>query len=370
MWQNVGDITQSRMQNLLNQLQRTKLILTGLLLVVAGVVLLVIGRSVNREQQGLIELIPWGELGGILIGAGLLGIWVDHLFQKEASASSEHQMRRLLNEHAPVMRDAVLSAFAADHADLQRVATPEMLDRLISNSLGMRLDDQAFADDIYADISQQAIGAAERWHDLTIDINLTPLNDPAGYFEVTARWEYAVVPKHLDRRFVCLSDKAEYAEVAQSAGDVSPWFFKPDDSVKANDPLAFELLAFAIDGRERTIRRSSRKNFQSYTVSVGQELIDAGEQVMISYTTRTITKMDGNLLFFDIEQPTNNIRVNFDYTGCDLSAISAIDLVPSVRKTRIEHSPPEVPTKTVRVELDGWTFPRAGVAFVWSHRSE
>ena len=38
------------------------------------------------------------------------------------------------------MRDAVLEAFAANHDDLARIATPHMLDHVITNSLALRLD--------------------------------------------------------------------------------------------------------------------------------------------------------------------------------------------------------------------------------------
>ena len=41
-----------------------------------------------------------------------------------------------------------------------------------------------------------------------------------------------------------------------------------------------------------------------------------------------------------------------------------------VRPTRIERTPASLPDGTVRVDLDGWIFPRSGVAFVWTLQSE
>ena len=50
--------------------------------------------------------------------------------------------------------------------------------------------------------------------------------------------------------------------------------------------------------------------------------------------------------------------------------MSTLDLIPSVRPTRIEQPPASVPNRTIRVDLDGWIFPRSGVAFVWTLDAE
>jgi hypothetical protein len=76
-----------------------------------------------------------------------------------------------------------------------------------------------------------------------------------------------------------------------------------------------------------------------------------------SYIYRTVTTQAGHLLFFDIEQPTRDLTVNFDYTDCGLASVSILDMVPSMRPTGIERTPAAVPPKAIRVQLDGWIFP-------------
>jgi hypothetical protein len=367
------------MQDLLTRLYRTKTLLSSVVLVMAGVLLMVIGKRLDGDATSWIALLPWSELGGILIGAGLLSVWLDHFLNREQAAIEELRLRTILHEQAPAMRDAVLEAFAANHEDLARVATPHMLDHVITNSLALRLDDQQFASEIYTDIREQAVGASERWHDAHLSIELSPLPmgsgvaksntteaDTSGFFTVTVRWEYTAIPKHPQRRFVCLSDRDEYAELAGQRGATSAWFLEPVDGVDASKPDSFQLLRFAVNGEERAIRRSAKKTGQTYTANVGQGLIDAAEPVTISYTYQTITRQHGHLLFFDIEQPTRDLKVDFDYTDCGIDTVSTLDLIPSVRPTRIEHSPDSVPNRTIRVDLDGWIFPRSGVAFVWT----
>ncbi|MBK9558311.1 MAG: hypothetical protein IPO44_01615 [Candidatus Microthrix sp.] len=106
------------MQDLLTRLYRTKTLLSSVVLVMAGVLLMVIGKRLDGDATSWIALLPWSELGGILIGAGLLSVWLDHFLNREQAAIEELRLRTILHEQAPAMRDAVLEAFAANHEDL------------------------------------------------------------------------------------------------------------------------------------------------------------------------------------------------------------------------------------------------------------
>jgi len=45
---------------------------------------------------------------------------------------------------------------------------------IAANALGLRLGDQAFAQNVYTDVRNEVIREPERWHDVTIVIELTP----------------------------------------------------------------------------------------------------------------------------------------------------------------------------------------------------
>lgn len=344
------------------------MILASLILAIAGAALLGLGK--NAESDAWSAWVPFQELGGILIGAGVLGIWLDQYFRREEQTSRDLQLRTILRDEAPAMRDAVLEAFAANREDLVRVATPETLDRIAENALALRLGDERFAAEVYSSIRHQAVQATERWFDVSLSIDMAPLPSTPGYFSVTVRWEYTTMPPRRQRQFICLSDRIEYAELAHARSGVSAWFFRPDPKFSARDREAFELVQFTVNGRERPIRRSSRRDYQAYTVTIADDDKPADELVTISHTVRTVTPASGHLLFFDVEQPTRDLAVDLDYTGCGIAQISALDLVPSLRPTRIDHTPDGVTPKGVRVEIEGWTFPRSGVAFVWTLASE
>ena len=368
----------THMNETISQLRKTKTLLSVVLLVVAGAALIALGHRI-QDATAWYGLLPLTELGGILVGAGILSVWLDAYLSREQNQLEEHRLRSILTEQAPVMRDAVLQAFAANHDDLKRVATPELLDGIISNSLALRLNSAEFAHEIYTDIRDQAIRAAERWHDANLSIQLAPLPMGSGtskrrptsssspnLFSVTVRWEYTTIPGHQQRRFVCTADRAEYDELANSNDGTTGWYIGPSSNVDAATTEAFELLAFTVDGDQRPIRRSARKHGQTYSVAVGDDAMRAAEPVTISYTYRTTIASNANMLFFSIEQPTRNLNLQFDYSGCGIANVSTLDFVPSIRPTRIERAPAKTHTDTIRVDLDGWIFPRSGVAFVWT----
>jgi hypothetical protein len=371
------------MRNTTTDLHRTKLILSCVLFVSVGAALIAIGHQVGNDP-GWTSWVPWSELGGVLVGAGILSVGLDAYLRREQEAIDELRLKQLFTDQAPAMRDAVLEAFAANHDDLKRIATPEMLDQLISNSLALRLQDEQFAHEVYTDIRDQAVSAKERWYDASLSIDLAPHPKRSGsatkaasrprhtrqYFSVTVRWEYTTTPAHAHRRFVCLSDRDEYAELLQDSDATSAWFINPASGVDPTAPESFELLRFTVDGEEQPIRRTTRKTAQTYTASVGAGALRAKKPVTVAYTYRTLMAQDGNFLFFDIEQPTRDLTVALDYSDCGIANVSTLDLVPSVRPTRIEAPPDAGADETVRVDIDGWIFPRSGVAFVWTLDNE
>lgn len=358
-----------------DDLQRIyKLKVTILALVAAGIgiALLALARWIS-DVPGLewFRYWPLGELGGSLFISGVFVVAYDYINAKDQEERESARLKRVLVETAPAMKDAVIEGFAVGSADLERVATPELLDGIIDNSLALRLGDRQFATEVYADIKQQAIRASERWHDARISIDLAP--DPSAKsdrFIVTVSWEYTVVPKHATRSFVCVSDRSEYVEIAQDPEAVSAWYLKPRPGIDASSTDAFELLQFFVDGQPRKIRRSVRKSGQSYSAAIGSDAVERAEPVRVSYTYRTVTMQSGHLLHVDLEHPTRNVSLDIDYADCGIEHMSVLDMISSSRRSIVERSPASIPGKRISVDLDGWVFPRSGVGFVWSLSNE
>ncbi len=359
------------MRDPLQRIRNIKLALIAVSVSFVGFSLMVFARWLDGQLYlADLAFFPWGEVGGTLFTTGILGIGIDYLLGKDDEERADERLRRVLESQAPALRQAVINGFAFDADDLRRVATPDTLDRVMRNSLALRLGDTEFASEVYDDVRDQAIQSSERWYDADVSISLTMVRDTpkrsVPVYVATVRWEYTVTPAHAVRRFAVVSDRAEYRELAADPEATSTWFIREEHGIDAGDRRAWELVQFTVDGDRRNIRRAERKGGQMYTVSIGPEVVATARPVTISYTYRALVPQHGHLLHLDMEAPTRNVAVQLDYSDTDIDYVNVLDFFVSSHKTRVEHMPPNVPERSVLVAHDGWVFPRSGVAFVWA----
>ncbi|WP_280410284.1 hypothetical protein [Nocardia brasiliensis] len=366
------------MNDVLQRFQRTKKILAGMVFVVVGATFIVVGKSLPAVRElAWLAVVPWNELGAILVGAGIFSIWLDAFFEREKREADDERLRRMFVEQAPAMKEAVIKGFAFEDEDLRRVATPELLDGIIGNSLAMRLKDKEFARELYTDIRDQAVKSVERWYDVKISIRLSSREDPSAGIDtdkasttpsplvITVRHEYTTVPSSRTRRFVSVSDIDEYRELAQDPASTFAWYYRPTNNLDAGSKEAFELVQFTVDGEERPIRRSARKEAQTYTVNLGLPEEEHGQARTISYTYRLQPAPQNRLLHLDVEQPSRGIDIELDYTDTDIAYVNMVDFIASSQKGIATRTPDTVPGRVVGLHFDGWAMPRSGVAFVW-----
>ncbi|KSU53325.1 MULTISPECIES: hypothetical protein [unclassified Gordonia (in: high G+C Gram-positive bacteria)] len=357
------------MRDPLQRIHTIKLALIIVSLSFVGFILM--GASIWLVTDDKLSTFVFG-IGDVLFTAAALGLLVSAWLARDDEARNDARVDRLLKSNVDAFRKSVIEGFAFDVDDLTSVATPDMLDDITKNSLALRIGDAEFAEEAYEDLRDQAINTSERWYDAKISIHLSE-DKGAGSSSTpmivsTVRWEYTVVPKHASRRFAVVSDRQEYRELAGDSEFTSAWFVRKENGVDASSRDAFELVQFAVDGEQRTIRRAQRKDGQLYTASVGREAVDAQRPVTISYTYRVRTPQRGHMIHFDMEQATRNVDIALDYSDTSIDYVNVLDFFVSSHKTRIEHMPPNVPERSIAVSHTGWVLPRSGVAFVWVAR--
>ena len=317
--------------------------------------------------------LPLAELGGILVGAGVLGTLFEYSFRKDQEAATTEQFRRIIKEQVPTIRDAVIEGFAIRPEDLKRVATPQLLDDLATNAMALRLGDEQFARELYADVRDQGIRAAERWHDVEVNVRLSTAVERSAFgaplFDVTVEWQYTTVPSYSLRRFACVSDRDEFNELVAEVPSTSTWFMRTRPGMDASSEDCYQLLSFTVDGRPQKIRRAGRKTGQTYSVAIGDDVVAAGKPVRIRHVYRTVTSQAGHWLFFEIPQPSKNLSLRFDYTNTEIASLRTLDLLPG-HATQLVNLPSTVNGREVSVDVPGWLLPRAGLAFVWTLSSE
>lgn len=144
----------------------------------------------------------------------------------------------------------------------------------------------------------------------------------------------------------------------------------PRPGFNAADRAAFELLQYSVDGEELPIRRSARKNSQSYTVRLGEEAVREGRPVRIRHVYRTITPQSGHLLHLTIAQPAKGLTLALDYTDTDIASMRVTDLISSAQRPRLSRLPNEAEAREITLDVPGWILPQAEVTFVWTLLSE
>lgn len=361
---------------LTKRLRKTKAFLLATSLTLAGVLLIMLNGWVSNLNLGVwdwLHALPIGELGGTLFGAGLLSTLFEYIFRKDQEEATIEQFRQIVHEQAPAMRDAVIEGFAIHPEDLKRVSNPDLLDDIAANVMALRLGDEQFAREIYTDIRDQAIRAAERWYDVEVRIRLSSAlersTNGTPLFDVTVEWEYTTMPSSATRRFACVDNREEYTDLREDLPATSAWMMAPRPGMNASSKESYELLEFTVDGRPQTIRRATRKSGQTYTVHLDAKS-RTGEAVRLRQIFRTITPCWGHRLFFELPQPARNMALSLDYTNTDITHMRVSDTVASARPVHVVRSPQEVADKVVKVSTDGWLMPKSGFAFTWTLEQE
>lgn len=238
------------------RLRKTKAFLLATSLTLAGVLLIMLNGWVSNLNLGVwdwLHALPIGELGGTLFGAGLLSTLFEYTFRKDQEEATVEQFRQIIHEQAPAMRDAVIEGFAIHPEDLKRVSNPDLLDDIAANVMALRLGDEQFAREIYTDIRDQAIRAAERWYDVEVRIRLSSAlersTNGTPLFDVTVEWEYTTVPSSATRRFACVDNREEYTDLREDLPATSAWMMVPRPGMNALSKESYELLEFTVDGR-------------------------------------------------------------------------------------------------------------------------
>lgn len=360
------------MQPPLQRLYKTKLVLLAVIAVVVGSVLLFAAHWVAAQPRlHALHDLPIADVGSALFTSGLVVIFFEYLDKRDAELRAMQQLRTVLQEEAPAIRDAVVDGFAFAPDSLTSVAAPEVLDRIVENCLSIQLRDRPLATAVYRDVKTQILESAARLHDLRVSITLTPWDGgPAtgagSMFVATVSWEYRTTAPQSTMRFACVSDVDEYRELLRDPAIDAVWLFEPIANLDGGSPEAFELVRFAVNGKPRSPRRSTRKGSQFYTVALSRDAAsEDGAETAVSYTYRTLVQRNGHMLHLDLNRPTHGLTVNFAYARSGIRRVTPIAYLAAAEQPAIASLPATDPSPSVSVTFDGWVLPRGGVAFVW-----
>jgi hypothetical protein len=358
------------MKTPLDRLYTTKLTLLAVVSSVAGMGLLLVAGSVHGDPAwSWLNGLPVTEIGSALFSTGLIAIFFEFIDRQDADERANQRLRKVLAEEAPAIRDAVVDGFAFKPESLTNVASPATIDKIVENCLAIQLDNRTLAEEAYADLKNQLIGA-DRAHDMSISVSLTPWESgPASglgsMFVATIRWEYKTRLTQKVLRFASVSTQDEYRELLQDPSVMASCYFEPIAGLDGGSKEVFELVQFGVNGKSVPARRAARAGAQSYVVTMAKGADPKPDEVTVSYTYRQLVQRNGHLLYVDIGRPTRGLKVDFFYGDCGIQYVNVLDYVSGKNQTRIERLPAAGPTPSVSIGVDGWVWPKAGVGFVW-----
>lgn len=351
--------------SLLTQLVKARLQLLGVVTVAVGIGLVVLGHWSDRlSAPGWLQALQLTELGRTLFGLGFLAVFFEYATRKHSIELIVRRLRETFRAEAPMMRDTVITSWAADADELKAYATTT-LDRLGVNVLQARLGDCELAHDLYEDLLQQVISAPERWRDVAVTVDVTPSDSEESMFTAVVRWEYRVVPGSAVLRFACVSDTGGHDNVLRDPSVVSIWRFGRSGSLDASSRDVYELIGLTVDGKPCLIRRAQRADAQLYTATMTPDDM-SGRVVTVAYTYRVLVAKRGHMLWLGVPRPTKGLRVRFNYGGAGIRQATVLDMIASAQTSRVELSPSTLPGQSAKVGFDGWVFPHSGVAFAWT----
>lgn len=359
------------MQSPLQRLYKTKFALVVVVATVGGYALMRTGSWV-ATQPGLqlVKDTDLFDIGVALMTAGLVGVAFQFVGAADAGQEAKRQFREAIREEAPDIQRSVVNAIALAPRSILDVTAPDVLDRVVENSLAKQLGDEAFAADIYRDLKAQVLRSPERWHDLRVSITLTPWESKttataAPMFVATFRYDYRASNMATVMRFASVSDLDEYRELQADPDMTEVWYFEPKAGLDGASPEVFQLVEVAVDGTKRTIRPTTRAGMQLYSVRVGSRQVEETNERTTSFTYRGLVQQHGHLLRLDLTKPTRGLSVNLSYGGAGIRYVNVADYIAAAKQPAISRVSAADPSPSVSLAFDGWVLPKAGVAFSW-----
>ena len=362
---------------LYRRLLKTKAALLAVSFTLIGILLIMLNAwlaTLSLGDWSWLHHLPLDEVGGPLLGAGLVSTILDYSYRRDQEDVAIQRTQQAIIHLSPAKLWSVLREGLARHpAKLARLTTPERLDDAAAAIMAQRLGDEQFAREIYADIRDQAIRAAERWYDVEARVRLSTAveRSTAGtpLLDVTVEWEYTTVPSGSERRFACVSDRAAYNALRGDIPATSTWFMAPRPGMDARSQESYELLELTVDGRPQPIRRTVQETGQTYRVQL-DDAAQNGKPVRIRQIFRTSTPAWGHRLFFELPQPARNMSLAVDYTNTPIADIRVSDTVATFQPSQLVRTPEAAVGKVISLNARGWLLPKTGFAVTWTLESE
>lgn len=346
------------MADLRQRLYQTKLSLLAVLFVVAGLGLLVLARDTHLP---ILRVLPIADVGSGLFTTGFIGVALQYLDGRDADERANSRLRKVLAEEAPAIRDAVVDGFAFSPDALQAVTSPEVLQRVVDNSLGMQLQDHELALQAHEQLLEAAMQPSDRLHDSRLTVHLSADERPE-LLRAIIRREYHFEPTVVALRFACAASTSDYEALLRDPETREVWRTPAHDGLEASDPSAFTVTRVEYDGEPLPLKHSSRKGLQTFSCRLPGP--SSAQPHYLTYEYSVLVPRSKHYLYFDFGRATNGLTVEVT-ADQGVAGLKLLDVLGQPSTVRRSHSRSADGSTTASVASDAWVLPRAAVIAIW-----
>jgi hypothetical protein len=320
-------------------------------------------------------------LGDALLPTAIVAFAYEWLIRREAAQSLSAQLRDALESQQKLvsdqLREIVPESLMLNPEVLSVVhSSTEKQDEILQSVLSARFQDQQMGSALYQGVVRQALRYQEQHRDVHFDAILSelPPSEPESlrreFYDIVINYRCQTKLRAGKVIFTRVTGQDQFNARADSLEHTFMFRVRERPELPIGSEKALKVLSFMVNGIELQ-RESQLADDGAYEIVCEDpklaELLNKEVSVSISVQTK-LTRL-GHIFFNAVIRPTRNFTGTFTWGGTDIDLVRVYDFFVSENRPIIYLAPPDNPT-TATVELNGWSFPKGGAAFVWRFRGE
>lgn len=364
-------------RDLLGRLVRANAAWISAAAAVIGVVLLVIERVGTTKNWTWVGYVPIGPIGAGLISGAIAVFVFEILLREDSLRRTSLVVSEAVSQTESAVRGAVVSELAFGDASLSGVVSTEQLDRLIVRSLEARYGNERLAMEGYASMRMQLLDVDERWEDMKVSGNVSPITQLEEWFPLDVdrdeflvfhlSWRYRCVLQRETFLFIGAADQEAYSRLIKSKVADHVYRYAPTlpESLRhVGLGMAVEELSVNRQGVQ-LLRDDTRDEFTG-SADFLHDLV--GKEVEVFYTMRTITRRDSHVITFEVPRPCFGVDYVLNFDTAIIQSVRVLDFFSSEDQVDVRITPSPTDPRTVTLSASGWVFPKSGFGVVWALR--
>lgn len=332
----------------------------------------------HHHWSGFLGDFPYEGIGSALISTAIVVLVFEVILREDSERRTLIGVNNAVSQIQAGVHGALIREMQVGSADLSEVVNEGQLDLLIRRALETRSGEKQMAQDVYGMLDRQLLQAEERWTNMVVTADVTPIGADEEWFpgEVSAddyfsfhlNWRYRGVLKSDHLTFASAATQEIYNAMIRSA--TYDYVFRYPPSIPqalTKYGVGMTVSSASVNGEDLQLVPSPDGSVVATSSNLA-ELV--GSEVDVSYSIRTLTRRDAHVITFEIPRPCRDVQYTLHFDSNTVQAVRMLDFFSTDREVQISHFPNQNEPQTVILAVNGWVFPKSGFSAVWTLRDE